>query len=1293
MADAPTPAEGAAPDDAAGDAAPALDRSSFVHLHVHTQYSIADATTRVDELAARCKALGMPAVAITDHDNLYGAVHFHHACTKAGVKPIYGAALNIAARPMGEHVLRSHQINVLAMNDVGYKNLLYLISRAHLEAPDGATPRIDHARLAAYNEGLICLTGNLSGEVANALLRGQRREAERHLRRYADVFGDRLYLECQLTSLKEHRDLLPKLLALGESVGVPCVATNDVHYLEQSQARAHEVLMCIGLQIQARPDPSWLPTSDYYLASPDEMRARFAGHEELCARTVEIAERCNVTLSLGKYYLPQFPIPEGMTTETFFEKISRDGLEERFAEFRAKGLEFDEQPYKDRLEVEIGVIEHMGFPGYFLIVWDFIRWAKANGIPVGPGRGSGAGSIVAYSLRITDLDPLPYNLLFERFLNPERVSMPDFDIDFCVQRRGEVIQYVSDKYGKSQVGQIVTFGTLKAKGAVRDCGRVLGVELATTNAVAKLVPDQAKNLANALELEPRLREYAEQDPEVRLLLETAEQLEGAVRQTGMHAAGVVISEKPLWEHVPIARGINGENIAMFAKEEVEEAGLVKFDFLGLKNLTMIRFAVDLINEGRQKRAAPGETPDVFDIDAIRLDSPEAFAVMCRGDTAGIFQMESSGFTEMIMRMKPSEFEDIIAAGALYRPGPMGLGMHDNYIDRKHGREEVKVDHPLLEPILRETYGVMVYQEQVMQVAREMAGYSLGGADLLRRAMGKKKEKEMVKHRKLFAEGAAKHDVSPEIADRVFDQMAAFASYGFNKSHAAAYGLVTYQTAYLKAHFTTEFYAALLTADKDNTDKVVQYIQDARRLKQKVLPPDINQSKLTFSVDAGNIRFGLGAVRNVGEGAIEAILGAREDGPFENLFDLCRRVDMKKVNRRVVEALVKCGALDGFGEKRETLWANIPKAIQRSQDEQKERDTGQGSLFGAIGGGKAGIEVEDAYLPSPETWTLRQTLEQEKEVLGFYVTGHPLDRYKTKLYRLSCRSLATARNPSIIQRSERRRATVPVAVMVVTYREIITRRGSRMAFVTLEDLSGQQEVLCFARTLEQYAAVLQTGEPLLVTLSAKPDRDDETQISLSIDAAELLDEAVGRLTAHLRVRLTPEQCRGQTLADLHRLLTEAEAWARAQLDAKRRGVPPPNTPEPTLVPVAQESEATADEGPTHVQGSVFDLDAARKARDAATTTDAEPSEPTTIGPAHIPDSVVRQEAAAEEAVRPNQAPEDEGRKITMAPVRLHVRVPGVGMAMISTEERLSVAPTAHLIGELERLLGRGTVALG
>jgi len=1155
---------------------------SFVHLHAHTQYSIADATTRVDAMVKQAAAWGMPAVALTDHDNLHGAVHFHHACAEHGIKPIYGCSMAIANRPMGEHALRTFQLNLLAENAVGYKNLLHLISASWLAAPAGMPARLSHEFLAKHSDGLIALTGNLGGEVPNALLRGQRREAERLLRAYVDIFGvDNVLLEVQRAGLVEHETVLPQLLELGEATGVPCVATNDVHYLIREHARAHEVLMCIGLGIHAREDPAWLPTNMLDFADPAEMRQRFVGHEALCDRTLEIAERCNVELKLGTAFLPRYELPEGETIAGYFEKVSVAGLEARFEQFRGIDKPFEEAKYRERLQREIGVILEMDFPGYFLIVWDFIKWAHERGIPVGPGRGSGAGSLVAYSLQITDIDPLPYGLLFERFLNPERVSMPDFDIDFCVNRRGEVLEYVADKYGHDHVAQIATFGTLKAKGAIRDCGRVLGVELSQVNQVTKLVPDQAKDIAQALTLEPGLRALKEQDSAIETLLDTAGDLEGAVRQVGMHAAGVVISEAPLWHYVPVMRGAGGENVTMFAKDEVEEAGLVKFDFLGLKNLTMIQFCIDLLNAGRGKDEPP------FDLAKVPLDSPEAFEVMCQGQTAGIFQMESTGFTSMIQQLRPSEFEDIIAAGALYRPGPLNMGMHTSYINRKHGREKVTFDHPLLEPILKETYGAVVYQEQVMQIARSLAGYSLGGADLLRRAMGKKKAKEMTRQEAIFISGAVERGLEADAAKKIFSTMSSFAEYGFNKSHAAAYGLITYHTAWLKAFHPTEFFAALLTADKGDTDKVVQYIQEARRAGQKVLPPDINQSDLSFSVADGAIRFGLGAIKNVGTGAIDVLLEARSERPFDSLFDLCRRVDMRRVNRRVIEALVKCGALDCFGEAREVIWTNIDKAIERAQEEQREKETGQTSLFGGLMG-NALIEVDDAYAAARETWTVRQTLEFEKECLGFYVSGHPLDRYRHKLYRLSCRALSAAKNPAILRTGERGRVKLKVAVVVVNLRTRITQRGTRMAFAVLEDLSGQAEVMCFAKTLDKVGDILQSEEPLLIELNAEADRTDDGKVRLVIDEVKSLEEVVRGLTDHLRITLSADRCDNRRLEKIQTVLRDC----------------------PGTVPVV-----------------------------------------------------------------------------------LHVRIAGKGVAQITAGDDLKVRTSEDLIGELERIAGRGAVTLG
>ncbi len=1240
----------------------------FTHLHVHSQYSIADATCRVDELCKRVAELGMDAVAITDHDNLHGAVHFAQAAKANGIKPIYGCCLSVAARPVGEHVLRTHHITLLAQNMAGYKNLLYLISKAHLQAPSGGKPRIDHALLAERHEGLICLSGDLAGEVPNAVLRGQSRDADRHIKRLLDIFGKkRFFIELQRAGLIEHDTLATGLTALADKHGVRCVATGDVHYLDRSDASAHEVLMCIGLGLQAPADRDWLPTSNYYLADEGEMRRRFADRPDAVDAAAEIAAQCNVELVLGKNYLPQYDVPDGETIESYFAKVSREGLQERFDEFERLGKTVDRDAYRARLQTEIDVITGMDFPGYFLIVWDFILWSKQQGIPVGPGRGSGAGSLVAYSLKITDIDPLPYNLLFERFLNPERVSMPDFDIDFCVKRRGDVIAYVADKYGNDHVAQIATFGTLKAKGSIRDCGRVLGIPLATVDEIAKLVPDDLKmTVKKARNMEPRLRERAAADPDIERLLQTAEAIEGAVRNVGMHAAGVVISENPLWDYVPVSRGLGGENVTQFAKDEVEEAGLVKFDFLGLKNLTMIDHCVKLINDklGDEK----------FDISAIPLDSPEAYDVMCRGDTAGVFQMESSGFTGMITKLRPSEFEDVIAAGALYRPGPLGMGMHDRYIQRKHKREPVTFDHPLLEPILKETYGVIVYQEQVMQIAREMAGYTLGGADILRRAMGKKKAKEMEKQRKIFIDGSIARGVPEKTAKDIFSLMESFASYGFNKSHAAAYGLITYQTAYLKAHYRTEFFAALLTADRDDTNKVVAYMQEARRVGIKVLPPDINASKLSFSVVNGVIRFGLGAIKGVGSAAIDVLLAARDEGPFKSLFDLCRRVDVRKINKRVLEALVKCGAFDCFGESRETLWNNIGKSIDRANIEQKERESGQVSLFGSAGATSAfagALKVEDVYIPATETWTARQTLEYEKECLGFYVTGHPLDRFQSKLWRLDCRTLAACTNKRILEEGGRRgRVPVKVAVVVVSFRELKTRAGKSMGILVIEDLTGQAELMVFEGTLNKCRETLKSDVPLLMNLTAGRDRRDEDAVRLVIDGAEPLSDAVAELTDYLRISLQAEQCGKRALRQLKDVLIRHQKPFGKRDDAEN---------DATAV-----EDIAADRQVDLLGGRQQETDAESAVQAEATDHVAEKSGVTAT------DAAAANGSDGQAAGDANGAVAD--REMTPVLVELQVRVPGKGLARVVANSDLKVLPSDDLIGELERLIGRGTVAL-
>ncbi|MFL5396222.1 MAG: DNA polymerase III subunit alpha, partial [Myxococcales bacterium] len=910
--------------------------ADFTHLHLHTLYSLLDGAIRLPDLMRACKDSGMKSVAVTDHGNMFGVVSFYREAKKAGVKPIIGFEAYVAGeRGMGDKTQRvGNHLVLLAQNEAGYRNLRYLSTKAFM---DGFyyDPRVDKPLLRAHSEGIIALTACMAGAVPKAIRRGDMDEARREARELKEIFGDRLYLEIQSNALKEQLPVNHGICELSREMGIPLVATADSHYVAKSDARAHEVLMAIASG-RTFDDPKRLrhETEELYIKTPDEMDgAREAttgvGAEwrEAVHNSWLIAEQCNVELDLKSTHLPRFSVPDGETLDSYLQRRAREGLDTRFGEIARTGRAIDADVYRERLERELQVIIKMKFAGYFLIVQDFINWAKSRGIPVGPGRGSGAGSLVAYALRITDLDPLPYNLLFERFLNPERISMPDFDVDFCQDRRGEVIDYVTGKYGRENVAQIITYGALSAKSAIKDVARVMGVPFAEVNELTRNIPNlidgHPATIEKALEVEPKLRDIQEQKPIFKSIVEYARALEGLTRSTGMHAAGVVIGEKPLWEYVPLCRGQNGELVTQFAKDEVELAGLVKFDFLGLTTLTVISEAVKLVNRGRAES-------ERVDITMLPLDDKKTYQLISSGDTAGIFQMESSGFTEMVKKLKPSVFEDIVAAGALYRPGPLESGMVDVFINRKHGREKVTYPHPKLETILKDTYGVIVYQEQVMQIAQVLGGYSLGRADLLRRAMGKKKADVMAKERDGFVAGCAASGVDSKTANDIFDLMEKFAEYGFNKSHSAAYGLITYQTAWLKAHHPVEFMAALLTSEKDNTDKVVAHIAEARADGITVLPPDVNESDLAFGVGSDTagkklIRFGLGAIKGVGENSIEGILAARKK-PFAGLFDFCSRIDTRKINRKTVEALIAAGAFDFTQKPRKALWDAIEPAL-------------------------------------------------------------------------------------------------------------------------------------------------------------------------------------------------------------------------------------------------------------------------------------------------------------------------------------------------------------------------------
>ncbi len=1141
---------------------------SFTHLHLHTLYSLLDGAIRMKDLIKTVHAKGMKSVAVTDHGNMFGAVDFYKKAKDAALKPIIGMEAYVAG-PKGRgdrtEKIANHLI-LLAKNKEGYDNLRYLSSTGYM---DGFYyhPRVDKQVLKERSKGLIALTACLGGEVTNAAFRGDMDRARSAAQEYKGIFEPgHFFLEIQWNGMEEQNKANENLKQLSRDLDIPLVATADAHYIKREDARAHELLMCIASGKTLTDGKRMRHSTDkLYVCSPEEIRAYFTDVPEAVDNTQRITDMVEEYNILAKPMLPTFKVPDGYDADSYMAALAKKGLEERFRELP---YACDRDAYMKRLELEVGVINKMGFAGYFLIVQDFINWAKQHGIPVGPGRGSGAGSIVAYALRITDLDPIPYNLLFERFLNPERVSMPDFDIDFCQDRRDEVITYVQGKYGEENVGQIITFGQLKAKSVLRDVCRVYGLPFSEGDRFAKLVPeilnitlkqaifgDPEKEIAG----EPRLKEMidnpqplAEVDGKTittKDVLEVSMALEGLNRQAGMHAAGVVIADKPLYEFVPVYRPPGEKTlVTQFAKDEVEAAGLVKFDFLGLKTLTVIQNAINLIN-----RKLPADAQ--LTREQIPLDDAQTFQLIAAGDTAGVFQMESSGFTEMVMKMKPSCFEDVIAAGALYRPGPLdqkledGRTMVDVYIDRKHGRDKVTFPHPTLEPVLKDTYGVIVYQEQVMQIAQVLGGYSLGGADLLRRAMGKKKAEEMAKQRALFLEGAGTLQVDPKIASGVFDLMEKFAQYGFNKSHSAAYGLITIHTAWLKAHHPIEFMAALLTSEKDNTDKVVLHIAEARQAGYQVLPPDINESDLAFGAVEGKIRFGLGAIKGVGESAIEAILEARAKGRFTSIFDFTERVDGRRVNRKTLEALVQAGAFDFERRDRKQLFDTVPIALERGASSQRDAIVGQSSLFGMLADTGAG-KVTSADYARTEPWSEKEKLSHEKAAIGFYVSGHPLDAYQKELRRYA-RQIAT------VQRA-RRDEKITIAGVVAAMRERPTKTGKRMAWVTLEDLSGSVELVVFpgkdgSRSVmdpktgkwgksgprpgyEQWEHLLKSDDPILVSGTVQMNsRDEENPVAeLIVDNIESLREVREKRVKRLELRLHVDMATDEKLARLAEL---------------------------------------------------------------------------------------------------------------------------------------------------------------
>ena len=1044
----------------------------FIHLRVHSEYSLANGVVRVKPLVNACVAAGLPAVAITDQCNLFAMVKFYKAAMAAGVKPLIGVDLWV------HNEVDPHQpgrLVLLCQNREGYLNLTRLISRSYIEGQERGVATIHKEWLQGASAGLIALSGGRGGDVGQALLAGNRAAAEAALAEWASLFPGRFYIEVQRTGRPQDEEYLHEAVSLATAEGMPVVATNDVHFLKREDFEAHEARVCIHdgrvLNDPRRPRhySEW-----QYLRTPAEMAELFADLPEALENTVEIARRCNLELTLGQAVLPEFPIPAGMTTDEYFRQQAWEGLERRLASlFDSAAPAFAEQrkEYDERLEIELDVIIKMGFPGYFLIVADFIRWAKHNDVPVGPGRGSGAGSLVAYSLDITDLDPIRYDLLFERFLNPERVSMPDFDVDFCMEGRDRVIDYVVQRYGRERVSQIITYGSMAAKAVVRDVGRVQGHPYGFVDQIAKLIPfELGITLDKALEQEEQLRQRYENEEDVRDLIDLARKLEGMARNAGKHAGGVVIAPSELTDFTPLFCESGGSGtVTQFDKDDVEAVGLVKFDFLGLRTLTIIDWAVKIINSQRRET---GE--DLLDITRIPLNDAATFTLLKRCTTTAVFQLESQGMKDLIKRLQPDSFEDIVALVALFRPGPLQSGMVDDFINRKHGRIKVEYPHPELETILKPTYGVILYQEQVMQIAQVLAGYTLGGADLLRRAMGKKKPEEMAKQREIFVEGAKARGVAEKTATYIFDLMEKFAGYGFNKSHSAAYALVSYQTAWLKAHHPAAFMAAVMSADMHNTDKVVTFIDESHHMGLEILPPDVNRSTTRFAVqDDKTICYGLGAIKGVGTAATDSLVAERDQGGrYQDLFDFCRRVDLRKMNRRALEALVRCGALDHMGPNRASLMASLAGALQLAEQHGRDEAAGQDDLFGslALSTPQDHAPVSARFVEAPE-WSDRERLEGEKETLGLYLTGHPIEQYQEEL--------ANFVKLRIVDIKPEREQKVIVAGLVVAIRARNSRRGDRIAFVTLDDRSGRIELAVFSEAYNKYRNLIVKDKLLVV----------------------------------------------------------------------------------------------------------------------------------------------------------------------------------------------------------------------
>jgi DNA polymerase III subunit alpha len=1109
---------------------------NFVHLHLHTDYSLLDGACEIGELTAEAARRGMPAVAVTDHGNLFAAANFFHKAGTHGVKPIIGCEVYVAPdnhKNRGSDAERSNHLVLLAENDEGYRNLIKLVSTGFL---DGFyyKPRVDHDLLQQHSRGLIALSACLRGEVADALVSDKFDQARTNAYRLRDIFGKgNFFLEVQDQGMEIEARLNRDLVQLSRETGIPLVATNDTHYLTRSDAHAQEVLMCIQTgKTMSDANRMKFPSDQFYFKTAEEMSEVFRELPEAVSRTVAIADRCNVKIQRVTNPFPEFKVPEGHTTDSYFEKVVREGFLTRapVLERQAKEnrLRHPISVYEARLTSELEMIKKMRFAGYFLIVWDFIHYARAQDVPVGPGRGSAAGSLVSYALHITDVDPLQYDLLFERFLNPERVSMPDIDIDFCMRRRGEVIEYVRQKYGNESVAQIITFGTMAAKAVMKDAGRALDMPYGEVDRLAKMIPPTLNiSLEDALKQSPQLDSLREKDERVRELVEVALRLEGLARHASTHAAGVVISPQPLTEIVPLYKSSKDEITTQYDMNALERIGLLKMDFLGLTTLTVLSDAVKLIKQNREVD---------IELDTLPLDDEITYKLFARGDTTGIFQFESHGMRDILRRYQPTRLEDLTALNALYRPGPIQGGMIDDFIARKHGKKKVTYDLPELQEILAETWGVILYQEQVMQIANRLAGFSLGDADLLRRAMGKKKHEEMAAQREKFITGCLARKVPQKKAEKIFDLMAEFAGYGFNKSHSCAYALLAYQTAFLKTHYPVEFMAAMLTSETGNTDKVVKYINEARSMGITVLPPDVNSSAMNFTPLGDQIRFGLCAIKNVGENTVTGILEAREKlGRFTSVFQFCESVDTRQLNKRVLESLVRAGAMDGLGAHRAQMIAVIDRVMERSQKLQRAREAGQHGLFG--GSSPTAIHMPAEELPDVFEWPEHELLAAEYATLGFYISGHPLDKYAGRLKELTAIELSSVEG-------KHNGEDIVVAGIIAHSRPMRSRRGARWMIITLQDRTGVIEALAFPEAFQKLEPILKAATPLLVKGRVAVE---DVGTRLIISDARVLDQVIERPPSLLRVRVDLKALDTSVLDQLGALFTSRPGRCRVAFE--------------------------------------------------------------------------------------------------------------------------------------------------